>query len=430
MTHARGLHSLSAAHSLSRRGIEVIGCDEAPLSLMAFSKHVMKTFVLPSMEDEPEAYLDALVEQVERWKPPPGVPYVLMPIHRHTRWIARHRDRLEPLIRIASAEERHIDRVFPKDRLMETAREFDVPAPPTWIIADPDELTSHLDEIQLPAILKIPDGAGAKGLEKVETKEDMLKQCRNLFKNYVKEGGRLLVQEMVDGEDYCVTTLFARGRLRAYMTYRNLQTFPDGAGFGILRETVDAPPLIEAACRLMEPLEWHGVAQIDYRWSGENGDTPWLIEVNPRFWGGLFQSIESGIDYPWLLYRMTVDGDVPPADPPTIGVRTRIPVLGLVSAIEHCVENQSAFSALGDAWKKCRRELAQGSVLQGLRELVTGIDEAMTLPLDFTLLSERLREYQEARPELLSTDDSYAPLGVLYVLAHIARHGKVPEELR
>ena len=37
-----------------------------------------------------------------------------------------------------------------------------------------------------------------------------------------------------------------------------------------------------------------------------------LMEINPRFWGSLDLSIASGIDFPYLLYKMAVEGDIKP----------------------------------------------------------------------------------------------------------------------
>ena len=35
---------------------------------------------------------------------------------------------------------------------------------------------------------------------------------------------------------------------------------------------------------------------------------PKLIEVNPRFWGSLALAIYAGIDFPYLLYKLAMEG--------------------------------------------------------------------------------------------------------------------------
>jgi predicted ATP-grasp superfamily ATP-dependent carboligase len=48
-----------------------------------------------------------------------------------------------------------------------------------------------------------------------------------------------------------------------------------------------------------------------------------LLEINGRFWGSLQLAVDAGIDFPYLLYRLAVDGDVEPALSYVEGVRLR-----------------------------------------------------------------------------------------------------------
>jgi hypothetical protein len=50
---------------------------------------------------------------------------------------------------------------------------------------------------------------------------------------------------------------------------------------------------------------------------------PKLLEVNPRFWGSLHHAIVCGVDFPYLLYRMAMVGDVEPQEEYRVGVRSR-----------------------------------------------------------------------------------------------------------
>ena len=50
---------------------------------------------------------------------------------------------------------------------------------------------------------------------------------------------------------------------------------------------------------------------------------PYLIDMNPRFWGSLVQAIASGVDFPFMLYRIAVEGDVEPVQSFKTGITTR-----------------------------------------------------------------------------------------------------------
>ena len=51
--------------------------------------------------------------------------------------------------------------------------------------------------------------------------------------------------------------------------------------------------------------------------------SPKLLEVNPRFWGSLQLAIEAGMDFPFLLYKMAIDGDIDSVKDYTLGVKCR-----------------------------------------------------------------------------------------------------------
>ena len=64
------------------------------------------------------------------------------------------------------------------------------------------------------------------------------------------------------------------------------------------------------------------MSEADFIVDSQTG-VPHLIDVNPRFWGSLAQAIACGVDFPYLLYRIALDGDVEPVTDFRTGVTTR-----------------------------------------------------------------------------------------------------------
>ena len=50
---------------------------------------------------------------------------------------------------------------------------------------------------------------------------------------------------------------------------------------------------------------------------------PNLMEVNGRFWGSLNLAILSGVDFPFLLYKMISEGDIKPTLNYKTGIKSR-----------------------------------------------------------------------------------------------------------
>ncbi|HWW25414.1 MAG TPA: ATP-grasp domain-containing protein, partial [Caulobacter sp.] len=329
LTYGRSLMALVIARSLAQRGVEVIGCDDVDLTVLSFSKHVRETFTVAPWKSQPDRFLDDLEAAVLDYAPDDGRPYVLMPVFGEAELIARHRSRFEPTIKVAAPSWKSIDKIHPKDHLARTAQAAALPAPRTWIIPDAATLRTLAPQLPYPLIVKPSDGVGGRGVSLAETPQAAIEAVEAL--GY---GAGPLLQESVPGQDYCVAVLAKNGRLAAFMAYRNLTTFPRKAGAGALRETVDAQPFRAATERVLKATGWNGLAELDFRWTGRPADEPKLIEVNARFWAGVFHSIQTAVDFPWQLYLQTIGASPDPVGEPNIGGRTKVPGVWLLAAIE------------------------------------------------------------------------------------------------
>jgi len=294
ITHARGLHALVAARSLARRGVRVLAGDSVSLTFCSFSRHVVRTFEHPDHRTDAAGFIDRLGAVAREELDRHGPPVTIMPIHRETVTIARRRGDLPAGVLVAAPPIEAIDRVVPKDRLVRLAREADVPIPRTVLVGSMDDLEEAATTLTWPLFSKPASGAGGVGVHQVRTRGELEDAVRGLLEHGDAGPDRpALVQEAAPGRDYALCCLFDDGELVASMAYLNLRTSSGDGGYGILRETVDDEPLRPIARRIGRATGWHGVAEIDVRWSGEPGDPMACIEVNPRFWSGLYQSVAS-----------------------------------------------------------------------------------------------------------------------------------------
>jgi len=172
ITFARGWQSLVATRSLGRRGVEVITGDEYAMTPASFSRYSIAEFRYPSPTQEPEKFLDVLEETILKYKPDdPETPYVLVPIHKESYVIARHRKRFEPHIRVPLPDFEQIEKVHNKATLAEHAIEHGLPIPKTWIPESVEHFEQLLPDITLPAFLKLRESAAGVGIQKVKTRD-------------------------------------------------------------------------------------------------------------------------------------------------------------------------------------------------------------------------------------------------------------------
>jgi hypothetical protein len=394
------------------------------------SRYAIDSFQYPSPETDLPGFLDTMEAAVRKFRPAGDAPYVLMPMHRESYPIADHRSRFEGMIRVPLASSDKLALARHKRHLLEHARDRGIPIPPTWFVRDRGELAQVAAQMRFPVYVKLPDAAAGVGVRKVHDVDGLLATFQELVDSYGLRGDGLpLVQAAVEGEDYCVTALFDRGQVGAALVYRNVLQFPRDHGPGVVRETVAAPVLEQLTEKLLASLGWHGIAQVDWRWDGKPHSEPLLLEVNPRFFGGLAQAIASGIDYPWLLYRLAIDGEIPTPEPVQIGTRTEAPVVSLLASVQEIAESDLHLQQLEQSWQQAKDALTVGHGWTALSTMLGGLKDALDVEGRLHTAKALLEDNAENVSVLIDADDPLPVLGLVYPLDIFLRHGKINQEL-
>ncbi len=427
VTYGRSLMSLVAAQSLAQRGLSVIGCDSVDMTALRFSKYCQSYFVHPDPAEDEDAYIASLIEKIEYWRPEEDIPYILMPLFDNARLLARRRADLPDYIKLAAPDAASIDFVYPKDRLVRSLGAFREFAPESRILEKRDDVEPAARELEFPLVLKPAEGVGGRGVEFVDDMEELLNAYDGLSD---KLNGPFILQEAAEGEDFCMTAIADQGEVRAAMAYKNLDTFPKKSGAGTVRETVDHAPFLKATEAILKHANWTGVAEIDFRWTGKEEDAPKLIEVNARFWAGLYHSMASGVDYPWLLYQLTAYGSISESPTPVIGKITRTPVLSTMSMLSSVFSRSFRFPVtrrvVGSGWKLIRA----GEWREGLRRIWRGLKGAVTFDKAAFVALEKMDQSRNAPTEFDHAHDPYAGLGILFILSSLRRYGRLPDEVK
>jgi predicted ATP-grasp superfamily ATP-dependent carboligase len=214
-----------------------------------------------------------------------------------------------------------------KGMLAAAAAEHGVPAPRTVVVREPADLATAARHVGFPAVVKARvsrlavagQWRSAPGTCYVHTAAELEAACR-LIGQTIPEP---IVQEYVPGDGRGIFVLMNRGRLRAAFAHRRLREKPPSGGVSVLSESVPLDPaVLEQAERLLEALKWHGVAMVEFKHDSRDGVSK-LLEINGRFWGSLQLAVDAGVDFPALLYRLAVEGDIEPVLDYQVGVRLR-----------------------------------------------------------------------------------------------------------
>lgn len=424
VTYGRGWNSLATVRSLGRRGIEVYCGEESPFAPCFFSKYCQGHFQYPSPSLEPDAFIEFMVAKVKELAPPDDEPYVFIPVHKETFILAEHRERFESHIKLPVTTIENIRLTDDKGRLATLAEEQGIRIPRTWQFDDIDKLYREVPDLPMPLFVKVRKAAAGVGLRKVKDPEELVATFREFVDGFALQPDQYpLVQEFVSGSDYCVTTLFDQGRCVASMTYRNIRAYPRDTGAGALRETVHHPEAEAAAIKLLSPLKWHGIAQVDFRIP--DGGPPYLIEVNPRFFGGLAQCIAANVDYPYLLYQIALGepiGDQPEID---YEKRTETPIIGLLATLEEIANDEDKLAELRTLGEAFKRIPVADKKRQQFRVFLDQFKDVARPRNVKEYLRQMFEKHAGAINDVVHANDPLPALGALYPLALMLKHGKL-----
>jgi len=315
---------LATVRSLGRRGIEVHVAPYDHSAPALRSRFIKKVHAIPYYLGGGNAWLEAMraLLAAERFD-------LIIPCEERSLLpLTRHRAMFEPACRLAIPDEAGMAAFFDKFATRELAQATRVAVAPGRLLADNDSAQSLCAAFSLPLVLKYRKSYSWENLyvRKAAFVIHTLPELERWLETHPRAPGEVFVEGFFPGLGGGVSVLCDQGRvLQAFEHQRAHEV----AGSSYYRRSValDASRLAAVAA-MVERVGYTGLAMFEYKLDTENGD--WrLLEVNARPWGSLPLPVALGVDFPYFLYRLLVDGVAEPqaAYQPDIYGRNFIPDL-------------------------------------------------------------------------------------------------------
>ncbi len=291
--------SLAAVRALGRKGIEVTVGESTRLATAAFSRYCHHAVVYPSPLLRPAEFVDFLYNKLSRRS-----YQMLLPMEDETLdLISQHHSEFSrwTYLPIVSFEKLNFARR--KDKVLQLAKRNGIPIPKTWFIKDITQLNELKDALPYPLVIKPRMSSGAIGIAYPKNSGELMSQYMSVHRRFPYP----MIQELIphEGPGYGASFLFdERGNVKASFVHKRLREYPVTGGASTLRESARYDDIRDMALTLLKKLDWFGVAMVEFKLDPRDG-VPKLMEINPRFWGSLHLSVEAGVNFPYLLYRMS-----------------------------------------------------------------------------------------------------------------------------
>lgn len=313
--------ALAVTRSLGSNGITVITADVMARTLSGASKYCLLSEVY-SDHGQVEAFIRSLRRIIEKHD-----IGVILPITEITMFVLlQYREQFSDVVIPFDSYEK-VSLLSDKAALVDLCRKLQIPCPESVCVESGIDALDRNIDFSYPVVLKpyksriFSEGkwvsTSVKYAESISELEGLCKHDP-VFSAYP-----FIIQEYIEGYGQGVFLLFNHGRPVASFCHKRLREKPPSGGVSVLCESVDMPPEMERmSIRLLQEVEWHGVAMVEFKVNDTSG--PYIMEINTRFWGSLQLAVDAGVDFPYMLYQIAV-GEFPASMAKTYhsGVRLR-----------------------------------------------------------------------------------------------------------
>ncbi len=209
---------------------------------------------------------------------------------------------------------------------MRLAESLGIPVPRTEFITELDQVTAIAPTLTYPVVVKSIRSRVRRDNGWITGKVRYASNAEELVRVYDamhQEMPYPLIQRRIEGPGSGLFALFVDGEAKALFAHRRLREKPPSGGVSVLRESIAADDrIVDYSRKLLRALDWTGVAMVEYKIDRVD-NLPKLMEVNGRLWGSLQLAIDSGVDFPYLLYRVKCGLSVPTVSTYRTGVVSR-----------------------------------------------------------------------------------------------------------
>ena len=319
-------HTLAAVRSLGKRGINVTVLSDLRFSISFYSKYCKNRIIVPDPKKN-ASYSGRILDIVKN-----GNYDVLLPISFASVYqVSKIKDELEQYVKVPIADGQSLEIAGTKNLTVKFAEKIGISVPNTFYPKNTKEVLSLSKNLEYPVVVKGAEDSGYVGY--ANSPEELISKYTKIHK-YCP-----IIQEYISGEGYGFFALYNHGVSRAIFMHKRIREYPVTGGPSTFAESIYDPKLKELGLKMLDYLNWHGVAMVEFKKNSKNGDFV-LMEINPKFWGSLEIAIASGVDFPYLACEMATNGDIKPVFDYKRNVKFRWLFPG---EIFHAVTNPKAF---------------------------------------------------------------------------------------
>jgi predicted ATP-grasp superfamily ATP-dependent carboligase len=297
--------ALAVVRSLGREGLQVIVADTELNNLASSSKYCVHRETYPHPNNV-EDFIATVNRLIDRYRITALYPVSEISVYT----LLENKHRLNS-VTLSFPSIETVRKLSDKGALVGLCQELGLSVPSSDYFSDGQEFIRNHTGYSYPVVLK-------PTLSRIKNKEGDWINTSVCYANSKVELHKLIkstvyfcdypfmIQEYIEGFGSGVFLLFNEGDYIAHFAHRRLREKPPSGGVSVLSKSIGAnPEQLAIAKKLLSEVNWHGVAMVEFKVDDQG--KPYVIEVNPRFWGSLQLAIDAGVDFPYMLHQLSTD---------------------------------------------------------------------------------------------------------------------------
>lgn len=287
-----GVQVVCMARELNRLGCKVTALCSQKVSSGYWTKYLHHRFKSPDLHHEADAFKIYFYEHLKRF-----IYDLIIPMGDESAFfLSREKETVETQFKMVCAVEDYstFELANDKQKLMEICEKYNISHPKTRELTV-DTIKQAADYVGFPAMIKPNLSAGAKGITKVDTIDEL----QAAFPSINEIFGNCTLQQYVEQPDYYYNVMLFRtskGDTAAFTIIKICRFFPLKGGTSCYSVTIRHEQLLKQCEDCLEKLNWHGFADFDVLEDKRTGEFK-IIEINPRVPSSLQASFAAGVNF-------------------------------------------------------------------------------------------------------------------------------------
>ena len=307
-----GCHKLGLGviRALGQMKIPIVAVYYNKMDMGYVSKFVIADYRFCDPDQDEAGFVSSLVDLASKWEGGVVIPSddaTLIPASRHKKLLERH-------FKVAACQWRTTETCIRKKHTYALAQRIGVPCPRTLIPKTSGEAIDFAEMVGLPCVLKPSVGHRFFDIfrKKMVFIED-IEQLKNAYRRAEEAGTEMMVQEFIPGDDASganYNSYFIDGAPEVEITAQKVRLSPPQLGFPRVVVSRHIPELLAPGRTMLQALGYSGFSCTEFKKDARDGIYK-LMEINPRQNLSTMLSVKCGINFPYLTYMHTLNGELP-----------------------------------------------------------------------------------------------------------------------